>query len=285
MGRKGRSVTLSLSDEDKVALEQLALDYGMTWGERANISKLIEAIARKKLKIASNHDWSEDRITALDNARRALNDVGQKENAQIVTELLLERAELKIPQRQQLEQFLERDVRPWRVTVERLINRQQPFQLSYQDAADNLFQFTIRHAHIVIRNDRQYLDCWCEEIGNSKDIEAIAHNRTLRLDRITEAAVVQVRSSWKPSLDKIIVTMNLYGMLAFNYSSKHSRDISVEWRSDDSQVRCVKREITSTFWFVRSILPYGKDCEVVGPPAVREMVGAIAHSMAQHYAK
>jgi hypothetical protein len=51
MTRKNQSLTVSLSPEDKASLEEIALLYGCTWGEKANISKLLEFIACKKLKV------------------------------------------------------------------------------------------------------------------------------------------------------------------------------------------------------------------------------------------
>lgn len=265
-------------------LEALAPDYNMTYGDRANISKLIEAIARQKLKIAPNHDWSIERINLLNRARNLLTDAGQMEDARAIAELLCSRTELTIPLRQQLEQFLERDVRAWRLQIERYISRHQPFQLSYQDAADNLFQFTIRHARIVPRNDRQYLDCWCEEISNSNDLPDLAHNRTLRLDRIIDATVVPTKSSWLEDLATVEVEMLLYGGLVFNYSSKEGRDSLVERLEDQPQTLRVVRNITSSFWFMRDILPYGDDCEVIKPAELREKMGAIAQKMHQRYA-
>ncbi|PZO57176.1 MAG: WYL domain-containing protein [Phormidesmis priestleyi] len=283
MGRKGRSITLSLSDKDKERMEALALHYDMTWGDRANISKLIEAIARQKLKIAPNHDWSVERINLLDRVRNLLIDAGKMEDARAIAELLRSRTELTIPLRQQLEQFLERDVRSWRLQIERYISREQPFQLSYQDAADNLFQFTIHHARIVPRNDRQYLDCWCEEISNSDDLPDLAHNRTLRLDRIIDATVTPAKAIWRKYLATVEVEMLLYGGLFFNYSSKQGRDLLVERLEDRPQTLRVVRTITSSFWFMRDILPYGADCEVIRPAGLREKMGAIAQKMQQRY--
>ena len=284
MGRKGRSITISLEEKDKVQLEALALEYDMTWGDRANISKLIEAIARKTLKLANNHDWPMPRIEALNKARIALEDKGEVQDAILIAELLRDRGELSIPMRREIENFLERDVRPWRVQVERYIKRGQPFQLSYQDAAENLWQFTVHYAEIVPRDDREYLDCWCVETEGSKDLPELAHNRTLRLDRITEADVTKVKASWRDRLDAVDVEMHLYGGLVPAYRSKQGADINVEKISTSPPVLKVTRRITSTFWFQRAILPYGADCEVIGPPAVREMVGDIAIAMSQRYA-
>jgi hypothetical protein len=81
MTRKGKSITLSVSERDKTALEHLALSFGMTWGDRPNISKLVEAIARNHLRIAPNHDWPPQRLTALTQSWRALVDAGQRDDA------------------------------------------------------------------------------------------------------------------------------------------------------------------------------------------------------------
>ena len=51
MSRKGKSITLSVSDREKAELETLALEFGCTWGERPNISKLVESIARRQLTL------------------------------------------------------------------------------------------------------------------------------------------------------------------------------------------------------------------------------------------
>jgi hypothetical protein len=285
MGRKGHSITLSLLEDDKARLEALALEYGMTWGDRPNISELIKAIARRHLKIAPNHDWAPERIVLLDKARKLLVDKGEIQEAIALAKLLCDRTELTIPQRQELERFLERDIRPWRVEIERYINRNQPFRLAYQDAADRLWQFTVYHARIVPRGDREYLDCWCEETDGSADLPQLSHNRTLRLDRITEAAVSSVAGSWRPDLDTMEVTLHLYGGLAIAYHTKQGRDVTVDWLDDAFQTRRVVRQITSLFWFMRDILPYGAECEVIEPIELREKVGAIAQQMSQRYAR
>lgn len=62
MSRKGESVTLSLSTEQKERLEQIALDFGQTWGEKPNISQLLRAIADGKLKVV----WSDQESTITD---------------------------------------------------------------------------------------------------------------------------------------------------------------------------------------------------------------------------
>ena len=106
MSRKGRSITLSVSEQDKAQLESLALEFGMIWGDRPNISKLVEAIARRRLLIAPNHNWLQDRVNALNRARTALIDAGDIEMALAIAHLLLERSEITIPLKNELEQFI-----------------------------------------------------------------------------------------------------------------------------------------------------------------------------------
>lgn len=52
MGRKDESITLSLSLEDKETLEKLALIHDCKWGDKPNISRLLQKIANGSLKIS-----------------------------------------------------------------------------------------------------------------------------------------------------------------------------------------------------------------------------------------
>jgi predicted DNA-binding transcriptional regulator YafY len=271
VSRKGQSITLSISDQDKAALEALALELGMMWGERPNISKLVEAIARRGLLIGYNHDWSESRIKALVQAISALTDTGQSENAQTVARLLNERSELSIPLRREIERFLETPPIPWRLDLERYIGQQQPFQLSYRDAAERAWTFTIRHAQIAIHERRQYLDCWCEETEGNQDIPELMHNWCLRLDRIPEAAIVPIEGTWRSSLDTVEIEMHLFGGLAFAYQAK-TEDTFNEWIPHRPQVRRILKRVSQTFWLTREILAYGPDCVILSPPSLRQRI-------------
>ncbi len=283
MSRKGQSITLSISERDKAALETLALEFGMTWGDRPNISKLVEAIARRQLVIAPNHDWTIERINALNRARTALVDVGEIEMAVAIAQLLVERSELTIPLQTELNQFIATPVLPWRLEVERYIHRHQPFRLSYQDAAERVWSFTIRHARIAIHESRQYLDCWCEETEGNQDLPELAHNRCLRLDRITDAAVSPIPGTWRPQLDSIAVELHLFQGLAFAYQSKTAHDQVNEWLADPPQVRRVVRTISNSFWLIREVLRYGQDCEVVSPEVMRDRVKQVLIAQCERY--
>lgn len=270
MSRKGQSITLSISERDKAELENLARELGMMWGDRPNISKLVEAIAQRELLITNNNDWSTTRIEALKTAMQALIDAGQIDIAKMVASLLLERSELSIPFRNEIENFLATVLIAWRQELDRYILRQQPFQLSYQDAAERTWVFHVRHAQIVPHEKRQYLDCWCEETEGNQDISQLSHNWSLRLDRIFEAAISPIGGKWYSQLDSIEVEIHLYKHLAFAYQAK-PEDQVIEWLTDKPQVKKVIRTLTSTFWFFREIRPLGKNCEIVTPDMIRDL--------------
>lgn len=194
MTRKGRAITLSVNEIEKAKLEQLALLFGKTWGENPNVSKLIKAIANEELAIAPNHDWSQARINALEQARQILIDIGKEEDAIAIAQLLLERAEPNLPLKHEIQRFLEAPLSPWRTKLEQCIKRNHPFQISYQDASERIWHFTIRYAEIASHENRQYLDCWVEQTDGNQDIKQLQHNWSLRLDRIPiDASIVELK--------------------------------------------------------------------------------------------
>ncbi len=282
MSRKGQSITLSISDEDKAQLEAIARELGMMRGERPNISGLVEAIARQQFLVAANIDWSETRISSLWQAVQALIDTGQVKEAQAIASLLLERSELQPPMREQVERFLQSPPLAWRKEIDRYLLRQQPFQISYHDAADRLWNFTIRYAQITLHEQRQYLDCWCEETQGNQDLPELIHNWCLRLDRIPEATVVPIEGYWRTQMDYIDVEMHILRGLAFAYQAKPG-DSANDWLPDQPRVRRVVRKVSSTFWFLREVMRYGEDCEIVSPESVRDRVKQKLRLQCQQY--
>ncbi|MGV0025561.1 WYL domain-containing protein [Phormidesmis priestleyi] len=282
MGRRGQSITLSISDRDKAQLEQIATEQGMMWGDRPNISRLVEAIARRELLIGRNNDWSDERIRALQQAMRSLTDTGQIDEAQIVASLLLERSELSLPLQSEIEQSLQMPSVAWRSQIDQYIRRQVPFQMTYRDAADRPFMFTIRHAKISFREKREYLECWCDETEGNHDLPELQHNWTLRLDRIPDAALVSVSGQWRSGLDTLDAELHILGGLAFAYQSRPADKLN-EWMSDRPNTRRVVRCVSNTFWFFREILPYGEDCVIVKPDSLRNRFIAKLRSLYQQY--
>ncbi len=281
MTRKGSAITLSLQDRDKEALKQIAADLGITWGDKPNISKLIEAIARHKFIVTPNHDWPAARIQTLINAQKLFIDTGDRQSAAMITELLLSRSELTLQQRSELQHFLDHPLPPWRITLDQHIRSQMPFRLAYYDAADRPFSFSIHHAQINPIEKRQYLQCWCEETEGSYDIPELKHNRTLRLDRIPESAITPLKAKWRSNLDTIDVEFHLFKNLAFAYNAR-SNDIVSELVGTPPMRRII-RQVSSTFWFFRELLPYGEDCELIAPESLRQVFRKKVQALAATY--
>lgn len=68
MSRKGESITLSLLPNQQAKLEQIALEFGQTWGDKPNISKLMRAIADGELKVA----WGDEETPITKQQRNAM---------------------------------------------------------------------------------------------------------------------------------------------------------------------------------------------------------------------
>ncbi len=284
MSRKGESITLSIKERDKANLEAIAIELGMTWGDRPNISKLVEAIARKQIQISKNNDWSSDRIESLAQTFRLLVDYGELEKAQVIANLLLERSELASPLRRNIERCLDKPPEIWRHTIDRYIKQQQPFSLRYLDAADYPHEFAIYYAKVAPHDKRLYLDCWCKDIARSDTVTALQHNRCLRLDRIPpEAAITTIEGKWRSQLDSIYVTFNLSGNLAHAYQEREE-DVDNIWLDVNPPVRQIIRKITNTFWFYREIMPYAEDCEIIDPEDVRDKFKEKVRSLYLKYA-
>jgi len=67
MSRKKESVTLSITESDKIAIERLALEFNCTWGDKPNISRLIKSIAHGNLLVSkANKPTKEECILIKD---------------------------------------------------------------------------------------------------------------------------------------------------------------------------------------------------------------------------
>jgi len=276
MSRKARSITLSISDRDKAQLEKLALELGFKWGDRPNISKLVEAIARKQLVVAKNNDWSTERINGLYQIMGLLSDRGQIESALLLAQILLERSEVSIPLQYELKNFVAKTVQPQRQQVEKYIRQQKPFVLSYQDAMGQFWQLSVLYAQIQVYEQREYLECWCEETLQPQEgmmlLPALAHNRCLRFDRVLQNAILQpTDKKWRDGLAVVDVEFHLYGNLALSYRSKTNADLVDEMIYEPQTYRRVVRRVSNTFWLFRELVRYGRNCAVIAPEELRQL--------------
>lgn len=284
MSRKGQSITLSVKESEKQALEALADRLGYTWGDKPNISKLITAIAQQKYRLTINDNWTETQIKALDQAWRLLVDLGKIPEAEEIARILLERSELQILLRQDLENFLQKPIPTWRKNIEGFIHQKQPFRLSYQDASERTYNFTVVHARIELLENHQYLVCTCDENEGNQDIPELSYNWVLRLDRIQEAVVNPLKLPWQAELDQVTVEFRVYRGLAFNYGkSSHKPDLTVSEIEGHPPQRTITRKIYSTFWFFREITPYFDDCEIISPDSVRNLFREKLRSLWEQY--
>ena len=219
---------------------------------------------------------------ALDIARQELLDLGKTDEAREIAQLLSDRNELTLPFRAEIERFLSNPLPAWRQKIDNFIHRQQPFRLSYRDATDRLWHYTILHAQIVPVEKRQYLMCRCEESEGNQDVPGLQHNWTLLLDRIEDAAVISIDQPWLSDLARIPVEFHLSGRLAFNYRRKQDDD-EVSEPEGDPPIKRVIRNISNTFWFFREISAYWEDCEIVSPDSVRQRFQKKIKAMRDRY--
>jgi predicted DNA-binding transcriptional regulator YafY len=256
----------------QMPLEHLAYQLGYSWGDRGNLRAMVEAIASGRLAVEGATAFSESQRYALGSAVISAVDRGEWQDALSLCAVFHLFPDER--QKAQVAARMEPLERPWVWQVFNLIDKEQSFKLAYQDAAGRTFQFSVCSAQFVAHEHRTYLDCWCAETEGNQDIEALKHNWCLRLDRITDASILPFERKWR-SLDAIRIEMEFCGGLAHAYE-KRLEDTEIEWIEGD--IKRVQRSITSSFWYIREILRYGKDCKVLSPP---ELVERVAHQFSE----
>ncbi|NEQ30915.1 MAG: WYL domain-containing protein [Leptolyngbya sp. SIO4C5] len=207
-------------------------------------------------------------------------DAGHINEAKSAITLLLSYGDLEPPLKQSLMQQVSQPIEGYRLQLEQFINQQQPFLVSYGRPDKSLFDFTVYYAELNLIEKRLYLQVWCQEVEDNRDIPELKHNRTLRLDRIQALAAID--GQWRGQLDSIDVEIHLLRGLARAYEARFN-DV-VDERLDD--LRRVIRRIHNTFWFFREVHRYGADCVIVGPEHVRDRyVRELANMMALYAPK
>lgn len=164
------------------------------------------------------------------------------------------------------------------IECDALIQQKQPFKLNYKDAQGVERLFSVRFAEIAYHEKRFYLDCWASETEDNSDLPELRHNWCFRFDRVVDIQP-ELSLAWLNGLDSTLVTFRLYGGMVKAYERRES-DIQVESSGDSLTVT---RRIGNSFWFVRSILPYGANCEVLAPDEIRVKVAAEFKAAAARY--
>lgn len=280
MPRKKETITLSIPPGTKEQLEAIATRLNILWGERPSVSGLLVAIAQQQLEVGQRFTLTPVQVQSLEQATKVLIDSGHIPEAQTLAALILERGNPQPPLRQSLLQRFSQPMEAWRIQLDRQIENCQPFRLYYKDSQKRDWEFTVRYAQIRFREKRFYLEIWCDETQGNFDLPELAHNRSLRLDRITNLAILPSEGTWRDSLDFIKVQVHFLGGLANAYEPRPEEDISEEL---DSGVRRVVKRVSSTFWLLKNIRSYGSQCIVVSPESLRDRVKQELQSQCEHY--
>ncbi len=277
MPRKKETLTLSIPPGVREQLDALSAQFGYYWGKAPSPSALVTAIAQGELSLGAIPALTELQIQALQQAVKDLVDAGHIGEAKSVITLLLENVELSAPARQALMRQVGQSIEGWRIQLEQLISNRHPFHLVYGRPNGDVMEFSVRYAQLTPYEKRLYLQIWCEETADNRDVPELEHNRTLRLDRIQ--AVVPISGQWQGQLDQILVEVHFLRGLIHAYESR-LEDVEDERMGD---IRRVVRRIHNTFWFFREVRRYGADCVVIGPDEVRDRFAQEAIAMARHY--
>jgi len=250
---------------------QIARELKYVRGSQANLTGLVTAIARREIPLFPSSTLSDEQQEALVQAVLALRSQGAIGATKELAAWCLSQTELLPEYRVQLDGTISPLLQPWIQKVEEFIQQQQPFQLAYVDAANRPWTYTVRYATLSFWEKRSDLECWCEETEGNQDLPELRHNWSLRLDRITEGGIMPITGDWHSALDTVEVEFELFDGLAHAYQQRNM-DIAVEWRSLSPPHKRVVRRISNTFWFIREVLPYSKDCVVLHPDFVRQKV-------------
>jgi predicted DNA-binding transcriptional regulator YafY len=282
MPRKKETITLSIPPGTKEQLEAIAYRLNIFWGKEPSVSGLIVAIAQQSVEVGQPFTLNSNHVKALQQAIKALNDAGHVGEAQTVLALLIDKGKLEAPLRQSLLQQVSQPAHQgWRILIEDLINKEQPFHLVYRNSQNQQLEFTVRYAEIPFYEKRFYLQVWCEETADVEndipDLPELWHNRCLRFDRIL--SVLPISGEWRGQLDSIEVYLQFRGWMAKAYEPKND-DIENEVIGN---VRNVVRRVANPFWLVREVSRYWEDCVILSPDSLRDRLKQKLRSLCHLY--
>ncbi len=156
----------------------------------------------------------------------------------------------------------------WRLEIDNLIGKNQPFHLLYRNSQNQELEYKVRYKKIRFYEKRFYLLIWCEETQDVEDdipdLPEIWHNRCLRLDTIV--SILSMGGDWQGQLDYLKVQLHFKGWLVNAYETNND-DLEDEIKGE---VRQVVRQVVNCFWLNREVRRYGKGCVIVSPKNVRD---------------
>jgi hypothetical protein len=277
MARKKETLTLSVPPGTKEKLDAIADRLGITWGTKPSPSGLVTKIAEQEFEVALPFALSTIQVQSLHQAVRDLVDTGHIEEAKNVLTLLIDRGNLEAPLRQDLMAQVSQPMEGWRIQVNQFIANKQSFHVVYRNSQTTFLEFTARYAEVIFYEKGYQLQIWCDETNDSKDLNALKHNRCLRFDRIQ--ALLPIDGKWRGSLDSIEVTFHLTGWLRKAYEPKLD---DVDDQTLD-KIRQITRRVVNPFWFFREIIRYVEDCEIISPPEIREQFRQKVQALSDRY--
>ncbi len=212
-----------------------------------------------------------------------LRDTGQDAAAETLACILLERFNLSDTIREQLESLASRMSVPIVSTLRSYIQQKSPFVVDYRSATGKACQYTVRYAELGgFPGERyNYLKCWVDEANEYAEIEGLAHNYTLNLNRIISINSVGDNDWRSVALDKILVEFMLIGNWVGSYES--SVDDVVPRPPIINGKLYVSRYVSFWHFFKRDIIRYGADCKIVAPVRAVESMRAEIRKMLANY--
>jgi predicted DNA-binding transcriptional regulator YafY len=276
MGKK-ETLTLSVEASTKQRLESLASELGYIRGSKPNMSGLVEAIAMRELAIGQSFASEKPEAALQELLVEALSKI---DFAHIARFGVWIRPLLEENYHPEVDRLLD-EVNHFQDLMT-LIEQRRPFKLFYQDAAGTDHNFSIYYAQISLIEDRNYLECWCAETEGNRDIPGLQHNWSFRPDRIVRAGVIPLEGKWRSQgLDTVEAEFLIYDGLAHAYESIPGD--KAEWVAADPPTRKVIRPITSSFWFLRKVLPFGSKCKVLGNKDLRGLLESEIEALRKNY--
>lgn len=277
--RKKETITLSIPPGTKEQLEAIASQLNLLWGNRPSISGLIVAIAQKEIELGQPFTLTKVQVQALEKAIKVLIDTDLIPESKTLASLIIDRGNPDPPLRQKLLEQVSKSDQVWLVLLEQQIAKKQPFRLFYRDVNQKHWEFTVYYAEIVFREKRYYLEIWTKETEGNLDLPELVHNWSLRLDRIEQLTLLPTEAQWHNSLDHIKVYLHFYGGLAKTYQ-KRQGDLEV---IEEEGIKKVTRQVSNTYWLLREIRTYGKECVIIAPENLREKMKQYLREMCQQY--